>query len=77
MKRVREFLLQNDCNFSFRMNPPSASHMGGVRERRIRSVRGILDVILSQHETQLDDESLRTQNRRNFELSPFKCRAHK
>ena len=42
------------------MNPPSASHMGGVWERIIRSVRSILDVILSQHGAQLDDESLRT-----------------
>ena len=58
--QVKEFLLQNDCSFSFRMNPPSASHMGGVWERMIRSVRSILDVILSQHGSQLDDESLRT-----------------
>ena len=56
--KIREFLLQND--FSFRMNPPSKSHMSGVLERMIRSVRGILDVILSQHGTQLDDKSLRT-----------------
>ena len=59
-EKVREFLLQNDCDFSFRMNPPSASHMGGVWKRMIRSVRSILEVILSQHGTQLDDESLRT-----------------
>ena len=37
-EKVREFLLQNDCDFSFRMNAPSASHMGGVWERMIRSV---------------------------------------
>lgn len=42
------------------MNPRSASHMGGVCERMIRRVRSILDVILSQHGSQLDDESLRT-----------------
>ena len=48
-EKVREFLLQNDCDFSFRLNSPFASHMGGVCERMIRSVRGILDVILSQH----------------------------
>ena len=59
-EKIREFLLQNYCNFSFRMNPPSASHMGGVWERMIQSVTGILDVIHSQHRTQLDDESLLT-----------------
>ncbi len=59
-EKVREFLLENNCSFSFKMNPPAASHMGGVWERMIRSVRSILDVILSQHGSQLDDESLRT-----------------
>lgn len=34
--------------------------MGGVWERLIRSVRSILSVLLAQHSTQLDDESLRT-----------------
>lgn len=57
---VRDFLLQNDCVFEFKLNPPGASHMGGVWERLIRSVRSILGVILSQHGTQLDEESLRT-----------------
>lgn len=57
---VRDFLLQNDCVFELKLNPPGASHMGGVWERLIRSVRSILGVILSQHGTQLDEESLRT-----------------
>ena len=42
------------------MNHLFASHMGCVWERMIRSVRSILEVILSQHGTQLDNESLRT-----------------
>ena len=42
------------------MNVPSASHMGGVWERQIRSARSILLVLLEQCGTQLDDESLRT-----------------
>ena len=42
------------------LNPPNASHFGGVFERMIRSTRNILDVLLEQHGSQLDDESLRT-----------------
>ena len=42
------------------MNPPHASHMGGVWERQIRSVRNILNVLLSTHSKILNDESLRT-----------------
>ena len=58
--RVKQFLLKHGCDFEFRMNPPSSSHMGGAWERLIRSVRSILSVLLAQHSTQLDDESLRT-----------------
>ena len=57
---VRNFLLENNSLFEFKFNPPSASHFGGVWERLIRSCRSILDGILVQHGTQLDDESLRT-----------------
>ena len=42
------------------MNVPSASHMGGVWERQIRSVRNVLITLLHKHGQQLDDESLRT-----------------
>ena len=42
------------------MNVPSASHMGGVWERQIRSARNILVVLIDEMGTQLDDESLRT-----------------
>ena len=41
-------------------NPPSASHMGGVWERLIRSVRKVLSGLLSEHGTQLDSESFHT-----------------
>ena len=57
---VREFLLDNGAAFEFKFNPASASHFGGVWERLIRSVRSILDGILSQTHHALDDESLRT-----------------
>lgn len=59
--KISQFLLEKGCdNFSFKMNPPSASHMGGVWERQIRSVRNILSVLMYHHGSQLDDESLRT-----------------
>ena len=42
------------------MNVPSASHMGGVWERQIRTVRSVLSAILEKNGAQLDDEYLRT-----------------
>lgn len=48
----------NRRNIEWRFNPPTASHMGGVWERQIRSVRKILSVLLK--EQALDDESLCT-----------------
>ena len=36
------------------------SHMGGVWERQIKTVRNVLDALLNDHGTQLDEESLRT-----------------
>ena len=41
-------------------NPLAASHMGGVRERQIRTVRKILTAIIYENGEQLDDESFRT-----------------
>jgi hypothetical protein len=59
--RVRDELLKDQCDYiEFKMNVPNASHMGGVWERQIRSVRSVLDVLLKNHGQQLDDESLRT-----------------
>ena len=59
--KIRSHLLNQGCDyFSFNMNPPSASHMGGVWERLIRSVRSVLNAMLIQLGTQLDDECLRT-----------------
>ena len=59
--RVRQFLLERNCDWvEFQFNVPSASHMGGIWERQIRTVRNVLAVLLDQCGTQLDDESLRT-----------------
>ena len=58
--KLRQFLLEENCDFDFKMNFPSSSHMGGVWERQIRSIRNVLASLLLKHGTQLDDESLRT-----------------
>ena len=55
---VKEHLLANQCDYI--MNPPSASHMGGVWEAQIRSVRRIFDSLLTSCGHQLDDDMLRT-----------------
>lgn len=54
---LKQFLQDNKCEFIF--NTPSASHMGGVWERQIRSVRAVLDGILSKSVV-TDSASLRT-----------------
>ncbi|MCG7868679.1 MAG: hypothetical protein JAY74_20195, partial [Candidatus Thiodiazotropha taylori] len=60
-ERVSQFLLKENCDLiDFKMNVPSASHMGGVWERQIRSVRNVMSTLLHHHGSQLDDESLRT-----------------
>ena len=60
-KRIQEELLRDQCDWvEFKMNIPNASHMGGVWERMIKSVRRVLAAILDQHGQNLDDELLRT-----------------
>lgn len=59
--QIRQFLLQKGCDyFTFKTNVPNASHMGGVCERQIRTVRNVLSTLIRDQGTQLDDESLRT-----------------
>ena len=53
-ERVKEL----GCNFV--MNPPASSHMGGIWERQIRTVRSVLSSILDQSAGRLDSSSLRT-----------------
>ena len=61
-QQISNFLLKEGCDFFFKFKPnvPSASHMGGVWERQIRTVRNVLTKLLQQQGHQLDDESLRT-----------------
>ena len=58
---VKREMAKNSCHWiQFKMNVPSASHMGGAWERQIRTVRNVLTPLLDKNGTQLDDESLRT-----------------
>ncbi len=60
-EKIETFLTENGCDWiSWKRNPPTASHMGGVWERLIRSVRDILDSLLKHHAHILNDESLHT-----------------
>ena len=60
-EKIREELLKSSCDWvKFKMNVPHASHVGGVWERQIRTVRSVLASLLERHGSQLDDESLRT-----------------
>ena len=57
--RIASKMLDMGCEF--KVNPPSASHMGGVWERQIRTVRSVLTGLLQQETaTRLDTSSLRT-----------------
>ncbi|XP_048048363.1 uncharacterized protein LOC125269515 [Megalobrama amblycephala] len=61
----REFLeLDQECvkelGCTFVMNPPVSSHMGGVWERPIQTVRSVLMSILDQSAARLDSSFLRT-----------------
>ncbi|KXJ13754.1 hypothetical protein AC249_AIPGENE5325 [Exaiptasia diaphana] len=58
---IKQYLSSQDCDLiHFKMNVPHASHMGGIWERQIRTTRSVLQSLLRDHSTQLDDESLRT-----------------
>ncbi|XP_078382421.1 uncharacterized protein LOC144665122 [Oculina patagonica] len=60
-EKIKTELLEEQCDwFSFKMNVPAASHMGGVWERQIRSVRNVLSSLLQDNGKQLDNESLST-----------------
>ena len=54
--QTKEYLLLRHIEWEF--NPPTASHMGGVWERQIRTVRKVLTAILRNQV--LDDERLET-----------------
>ena len=54
--KTGKFLLQKEVRWVF--NPPAASHMGGIWERMIRSVRKVLNALLKNQSP--NDEGLST-----------------
>ena len=45
--KISSEMLKQGCGWvTFKMNPPSASHAGGVWERQIRTVRSVLTAFL-------------------------------
>ena len=59
--KIQRELPKDNCDWcAWKMNVPHASHMGGVWERQIKTVRSVLTGLLENHGNQLDDESLRT-----------------
>ena len=59
--RIRLFMQTNGGDWLiWKFNPPKSSHMGGVWERQIRSVRSILTNLMDHHGDCVDDESFRT-----------------
>ena len=59
--KIKAHLGERSCEWiTWKRNPPTASHMGGVWERQIRSVRAILQSLLKTYGHVLNDESLRT-----------------
>ena len=60
-ERIKQELLKRNCDWLvFKMNVPHASHMGGVWERQIGTVRNVLTALLHRNGSQLNDESLHT-----------------
>ena len=61
LEKIKRELLKDNCDLlELKTNVPYASHMGGVWERQIRSAKNVLRILLSNHGSQLDDDSLRT-----------------
>jgi hypothetical protein len=57
-EQLQKDLAQHQCEFVF--NTSSASHMGGVWERQIRTIRSVLQGILMETRPVLNTQTLRT-----------------
>ena len=59
--QLQHHLSNQGCDYiTFKHNTLSASHMGGVGERQIRTVRNVLPSLTHYFDASLDNESLRT-----------------
>ncbi|XP_073234570.1 uncharacterized protein [Porites lutea] len=57
--QVKVEMLKENCDwFEVKFNVPSPSHMGGIWERQIRSVRSVLSALLESNGQQMNDEAL-------------------
>ena len=60
-EQIRQHLLKSKTDWvKWQKNPPGASHMGSIWQRKIRSARTILEALLKAHGSYLNDENLRT-----------------
>ena len=72
-KKAQRYLKSKQCEFKF--NIPSASHMGGVWERLIRSVRDVLKgILLERNSSRLDTACLRTLLYECMSIVNLNCR---
>ena len=59
--KIGNFLTEQGCDYIlWERNTPSASHMGGVWERQIRTVRSVISSLIKSSPRRLDEESMRT-----------------
>lgn len=59
--KVEAFLHSKQADWiKWKRNPPLVNHMGGLRERDIRSARAILSVTLITRSSSLDEKALNT-----------------
>ena len=59
--KIANYLQSEMCDWiDWEKNTPNASHMGGVWERQIRTIRDVLSSLLKSHDSVLNDESFNT-----------------
>ena len=72
-QKVKEYLMRNSCDWEWvewERNPATASHMGGIWERQIRTIRSVLSSLLREHAARLNDENAPCRSRSDSQLSP-------
>ena len=56
--KIKQYLQDHNCDyFGFKFNVPHVSHMSGVGERLIRTVKSVLQPMLIKSGSHLDDEN--------------------